>query len=161
MSRRTGGSPQGDVPHTSAVGRSVRLMRRDWRGTLACSDRHAPLQYAMKVLVPFFAALLLAACGGGGGGMSTPAPSTTPPNATPLQINLSVDPPDRVLAASVTINSLSLTMSGGTAVPGDVDAASDGNDAADGLGGATRDRERSAGPTRARRRRSAGRPSCT
>lgn len=73
----------------------------------------------MKYLVPILAALILAACGGGGGGVSvsqTTPPATSPPTSTAVQINLGDDPADRLLAASVTINSVALTTASGSSV---------------------------------------------
>ena len=62
-------------------------------------------------------ALLLSACGGGGGGGST-ATSTpgAPPSTTTVQINLGDDPADRLVAASVTINAMSLISASGGSV---------------------------------------------
>ena len=62
-------------------------------------------------------ALLLSACGGGGGGGSTA--TSTPgalPSTTTVQINLGDDPADRLVAASVTVNSMSLISAGGGSV---------------------------------------------
>ena len=70
----------------------------------------------MKRIAALAVALLLSACGGGGGGgtMST-SPSATPASTT-VQVNLGDDPADRLVAASVTINSMSLINAGGGSV---------------------------------------------
>ena len=72
----------------------------------------------MKQLVALLAAaLLLSACGGGGGGGSTvTSTSGAPPSNTTIQINLGDDPADRLVAASVTINSMSLISASGGSV---------------------------------------------
>ncbi len=69
----------------------------------------------MKYFFPVLAAALLAACGGGGsGGMmpATPLPAAT----TAVQVNIGDDPADRLLAATVTINSVALTSAAGSPV---------------------------------------------
>ena len=71
----------------------------------------------MKRAALFAAALLLSACGGGGsGGVTNAAPSGAQPSTTTVQFNLGDDPADRLLAASVTINSMSLISAGGGSV---------------------------------------------
>jgi hypothetical protein len=73
----------------------------------------------MKRIALLAAALLLSACGGGGSGSSamvnTP-PATTQPSTTTVQINLGDDPADRLVAASVTVNSVSLMNASGASV---------------------------------------------
>src|SRR5512144_1150652 len=71
----------------------------------------------MKRAALFAAALLLSACGGGGsGGVTNIAPSGAQPSMTTVQINLGDDPADRLVAASLTINSMSLLSAGGGSV---------------------------------------------
>jgi hypothetical protein len=71
----------------------------------------------MKRVALITAALLLSACGGGGsGGVTNTAPSGAQPSTTTVQINLGDDPADRLVAASVTINSMSLISAGGGSV---------------------------------------------
>jgi hypothetical protein len=73
----------------------------------------------MKQLALLAVALLLVACGGGGGTPGT-APAATPPSpqpaSTPVQINLGDDPADRLVATSVTVNSVALIRSDGGSV---------------------------------------------
>ena len=74
----------------------------------------------MKQLALFAVTLLLAACGGGGGGASgagsTATPPSPPPATTTVQINLGDDPADRLVATSVTVNSVALIRSDGGSV---------------------------------------------
>ena len=71
----------------------------------------------MKRAALLAAALLLSACGGGGsGGVTNTAPSGSQPATTTVQINLGDDPADRLVAASVTVNSMSLINAGGGSV---------------------------------------------
>ncbi|MBK9245211.1 MAG: hypothetical protein IPM30_10310 [Burkholderiales bacterium] len=60
------------------------------------------------------AVLLLSACGGGGG--SGPAPVNPQPSSAVVQVNLGDDPADRLLAASMTVNSLTFTNASGASV---------------------------------------------
>jgi hypothetical protein len=74
----------------------------------------------MKQLALLVVALLLAACGGGGGATPGAGSAATPqgpqPASTPVQINLGDDPADRLVAASVTVNSVALIRSDGGSV---------------------------------------------
>ncbi|HET9025037.1 MAG TPA: DUF5666 domain-containing protein [Burkholderiaceae bacterium] len=76
----------------------------------------------MKRLALFVTALMLSACGGGGsgGGVGTSGGTDAPPSSTqpttPVQINLGDDPADRLIAANVTVNSVSLISAGGGSV---------------------------------------------
>ena len=74
----------------------------------------------MKQIALLLVALVLAACGGGGGGPSGTVPAATPPGTqpatTPVQINLGDDPADRLVATSVTVNSVALLKQDGSSV---------------------------------------------
>jgi len=70
----------------------------------------------MKRIALLALALLLSACGGGGSGGTAAAPPSAPPSMTAVQINLGDDPADRLVAASVTINSMALVSARGGSV---------------------------------------------
>jgi hypothetical protein len=64
--------------------------------------------------ITFPAVLLLSACGGGGGSGSA---SVNPqPSSAFVQVNLGDDPADRLLAAGITVNSLTFTNASGASV---------------------------------------------
>lgn len=70
----------------------------------------------MKRIALLALALLLSACGGGGSGGTAAAPPSAQPSTTTVQINLGDDPADRLVAASVTINSMAFIGAGGSSV---------------------------------------------
>ncbi len=70
----------------------------------------------LKRLALVLATLLLGACGGGGGSDMGVAPAPQPVTMTPVQFNLGDDPADRLLAASLTVDSVMLMPASGAPV---------------------------------------------